>query len=188
MVACGSRHHATYPGKVLVLRPILEVALAVLMLLALWIAVPEGVLAQHLARDPSAEPLLQEASVVHRRVTMLARRVQRDLRDSRRFRAAQRATCLNNVLSGLHSTQRGIEAWTSEVKRAEPVTSRLRGMLVIFRRHLKEHRAAAVTCIGGEEPRGTTVEVTIDGPQPDEDPSVVRRPEVIDVPWFAPAR
>ncbi len=153
-----------------------------------WIALPALAWGQWYARNPEAIPLLQEASVVHRRVTMLGRRVQRDLRDSRRYQAERRAGCLNDVLSDLHSTQRALEAWTTEITRAEVITARQRGMLKVYRFHLKELRAEALGCFGSVASVRKETRLRVTGPQPDDDPTRVPRPEVEDVPWAVPRR
>lgn len=144
--------------------------------------------AQLVAPADDAQSLLKLGAVVHRRITMLARRVQHDLGDARRFHAGTRATCLDNVLSDLHSTQRALEAWSHELQRLEQVTPRLRGMINIFREHLKDLRHEAVGCIRGSGPQfgETQVSLEITGPQPDEDPSRPPRNDFIDVPWVAP--
>lgn len=188
MVAWISRHHPTYLVRFLVLRLFFGLIHAAVLLLALWIPVPRSAIAQRAHRNPEIAALVQQAAVVHRRVTMLARRVQRDLGDSRRFQAADRTACLNDVLSDLHSTQRAVEAWTLEVKNVEAPTPRLRGMLAVFRYHLKELRAEAIGCFGVEASSESQVKVRIEGPQPDEDSSVVPNRVVVDVPWYAPQR
>ncbi len=108
-----------------------------------------GVAQQPTSPRTEQQSLLQLGAIVYRRITMLARRVQRDLRDARRGAASNRARCLNDVLSDLHSTQRAVDAWSGEIQRVEQVTPRLRGMVKIFREHLKDLRHEAVWCIQG---------------------------------------
>lgn len=169
-------------------RALLDMTCALAVAVLMWLALPSLAVGQVYANSPEAVPLLQEAAVVHRRVTMLARRVQRDLADSRRFHAGPRVACLNDVLSDLHRTQRNLEEWTTEVTRAETITPRQRGMLKVFRLHLKELRAEALGCFGGGSVTRAEVRVKITGPQPDEDPTRVTRPVVVDVPWAVPQR
>lgn len=172
----------------LVSRALLDMACALAAAALMWLALPPIAVGQVYAHTPEAIPLLREAAVVHRRVTMLARRVQRDLADSRRFHAGPRVACLNDVLSDLHRTQRNLEEWTTEVTRAEAITPRQRGMLRVFRLHLKELRAEALGCFGGGAATRAEVRVKITGPQPDEDPTRVSRPVVSDAPWAVPQR
>lgn len=144
--------------------------------------------AQQRAVGPEVAALLRQGAVVHRRITMLARRVQVDLRDSRRFGVVQRAACLSDVLSDLHSTQRALDAWTVEIGALEHPSDRLRGMLVVLRGHLKDLRSEARGCFGGGDlVYGVVkVEVKIEGPQPDDDPHHVPQPVIDDVPWVVP--
>jgi hypothetical protein len=147
-------------------------------------------------REPASLSPAQQAEEGDRIVQrggQISRRTQLMLDGARRERDIIRVTCLNDKLTQVNANLRTAEQRLESLRGAVSSSDRDRGnheytVLTVLGQKFTTLEQEANQCIGQDlyETGATRVTTEIDPQAPDEDPTIIRDPPYVDVPYIPP--